>query len=256
MKMSATLVIQSHRVPLPCAWLQPCLDSVANWAQVKGYDYRFVDDQIFDLLEPGLAEKLQGQPVIASDLARLKSLQQGLAEGYACVVWCDADFLIFNTDEFILPETDFALGREVWVQPGEHGNLRPYVKVHNAFLMFRQGNHFLDFYADTAERLLRLNQGRMSPQFIGPKLLTALHNIAFCPVMETAGMLSPAVMHDLLAGAGEALDLFHRKSPAALAGANLSSSLTEREGLTDAHMESLIQLLLSSGSVVTAFNER
>jgi hypothetical protein len=247
MKMSTTLVIQSHRVPLPCAWLQPCLDSVANWARIKGYDYRFVDDQIFDLLEPQLADKLRGRAVIASDLARLKILQQGLAEGYACVIWCDADFLIFNTDDFVLPETDFALGREVWVQPGEQGKLRSYVKVHNAFMMFRQGNHFLDFYTDTAERLLRLNQGRMPPQFIGPKLLTALHNIATCPVMETAGMLSPAVMRDLLAGAGKAFDLFHRKSPVALAGANLSSSLTEREGLTDAQMKSLIQLLLSGG---------
>ncbi len=245
--MSATLVIQSHRVPLPYAWLQPCLDSVANWARVRGYDYRFVDDQIFDLIEHGLLEKTGTQRVIASDLARLKSLQQGLVEGYACVVWCDADFLIFKTDGFILPETDFALGREVWVQQGEQGRLRPYVKVHNAFLMFRQGNHFLDFYADTAERLLRLNQGRISPQFIGPKLLTALHNIVSCPVMETAGMLSPAVMRDLLAGEGEALDLFHRKSPVALAGANLSSSLTEREGLTETHMQSLIQLLLSRG---------
>ena len=248
--MSATLVIQSHRVPLPYAWLQPCLDSVANWARAWGYDYRFVDDQIFDLLEPGLAEKLHGQPVIASDLARLKCLQQGLAEGYACVVWCDADFLIFNADEFVLPEDDFALGREVWVQPADAGKFRSYVKVHNAFLMFRQGNHFLDFYADTAARLLRLNQGRMSPQFIGPKLLTALHNIACCPVMETAGMLSPAVMRDLLAGEGAALDLFHRKSPATLPGANLSSSLTEREGLTETHMQSLIQLLLSRGLTV------
>jgi hypothetical protein len=114
-------------------------------------------------------------------------------------------------------------------------------------MMFRQGNHFLDFYTDTAERLLRLNQGRMSPQFIGPKLLTALHNVAACPVMETAGMLSPAVMRDLLAGEGEAIDLFHRKSSAALAGANLSSSLTEREGLAGTHMESLIQLLLNRG---------
>jgi hypothetical protein len=245
--MSATLVIQSHRVPLPCGWLQLCLDSVASWAQVNDYDYRFVDDQIFDLLEPGLLEKIRAQPVIASDLARLKSLQQGLLEGYACVIWCDADFLIFKADDFILPEADFALGREVWIQAGESGKLRAYVKVHNAFLMFRQGNHFLDFYADTAERLLRLNQGRMSPQFIGPKLLTALHNIASCPVMETAGMLSPAVMHDLLAGEGRALDLFHRKSAVVPAAVNLSSSLTERASLTEAHMESLIQRLLSRG---------
>jgi hypothetical protein len=248
--MSAILVIQSHRVPLPCGWLQLCLDSVASWARGKGYDYRFIDDQIFDLLEPGLLEKTRAQPVIASDLARLKSLQQSLVEGYAGVIWCDADFLIFDADGFVLPEADFALGREVWVQPGEAGNLRAYVKVHNALLMFRQGNHFLDFYTDTAERLLGLNQGSMPPQFIGPKLLTALHNIAICPVMETAGMLSPAVMRDLLAGGGKALDLFHAKSPVVLAGANLSSSLTEREGLTEAHMKTLIQCLLSGRSCV------
>lgn len=249
MKMSATLVIQSHRVPLPCAWLQPCLDSVEAWARVQGYDYRFIDDRIFDLLEPELAGAIRGQSVIASDLARLKSLQQGLAEGYACVIWCDADFLIFKVDEFVLPEADFALGREVWVQPGEKGRPRAYVKVHNAFMMFRRGNHFLDFYTDTAERLLRLNQGGVPPQFIGPKLLTALHNIAICPVMETAGMLSPAVIRDLLAGEGEALELFRRKSPVAPAGANLSSSLTAREALADVHMNALIQLLLSRGSV-------
>ena len=245
--MPATLVIQSHRVPLPCGWLQLCLDSVANWARVKGYDYRFLDDQIFDQLEPDLLEKTRAQPVISSDLARLKSLQQGLAEGYACVIWCDADFLIFNADNFILPESDFALGREVWVQADEQGKLRTYVKVHNAFLMFRQDNHFLDFYADTAQRLLRLNQGRMSPQFIGPKLLTALHNIALCPVMETAGMLSPAVIRNLLAGGGKALDLFHDKSPVELTGANLSGSLTEREGISAAQMKALIQRLLTQG---------
>jgi hypothetical protein len=245
--MPATLVIQSHRLPLPCEWLQLCLDSVANWARAQGYDYRFLDDQIFDLLEPDLLEKIRAQPVIASDLARLKSLQQGLAEGYACVIWCDADFLIFNADGFILPEADFALGREVWVQAGEQGKLRAYIKVHNAFLMFRQGNHFLDFYTDTAQRLLHLNQGSMPPQFIGPKLLTALHNITLCPVMEIAGMLSPAVMRNLLAGGGEALDLFHQKSPVALAGANLSSSLTESEGISSAQMEALIQRLLTQG---------
>ena len=245
--MSTTLVIQSHRLPLPCGWLQPCLDSVASWAQVNGYDYRFVDDRIFDQLEPGLVEKTREQPVITSDLARLRSLQQGLGEGYNCVIWCDADFLIFKADEFILPETDFALGREVWVQPEESGRLRAYVKIHNAFMMFRQGNHLLDFYAATAERLLNLNQGRMPPQFIGPKLLTALHNIACFPVMEAAGMLSPTVMRDLLAGGGNALDLFHAKSTTRLAGANLSNSLTEREGISEVQMGALIQRLLTQG---------
>jgi hypothetical protein len=87
----------------------------------------------------------------------------------------------------------------------------------------------------------------MSPQFIGPKLLTALHNIARFPVMETAGMLSPAVMRDLIAGDGPALQLFRHKSRTAPAGANLSTSLTQREGFSTAEMENLIHRLLARG---------
>ncbi len=245
--MSAILVIQSHRDPLPFEWLRTCLESVAGWAHANRFDYRFIGDQIFDLLTPALLEKVSEQPVIASDLARLKGLQRGLAEGYDCVIWCDADFLIFDPEQFILPDSDFVLGREVWVQQDESGKLKSYTKVHNAFLMFRRGNHFLDFYSDTAERLLELNQGRMSPQYIGPKLLSALHNIAQCPVMEVAGMLSPLVMRDLIAGQGDALELFIEKSHRALAGANLSSSLTEREGFTEVEMETLIKQVMLKG---------
>jgi hypothetical protein len=245
--MTTTLVLQSHREPLPLPWLRRCLDSVAGWALTNGYDYRYLGDEIFDPLGPELRDRLGKQPVIASDLARLIGLQQGLVEGYDCVIWCDADFLIFDPARFALPPTRFALGREVWIQSDRGQRLRAFVKVHNAFLMFRSGDSFLDFYRDTAERLLRLNQGRMPPQFIGPKLLTALHNIVQCPVMESAAMLSPIVMRDRLAGQGAALDLFWKKSTLAPAGANLSSSLTERDGLGDADMNHLIDLLLEEG---------
>ena len=241
--MSQTLIIQSHRHPLPHSWLQACLDSVADWARANRYDYRYLGDEIFASLDQELLDKTRTQAVIASDLARLISLQQGLAEGYDCVVWCDADFLIFDPEHFVLPDSEYALGREVWVQRDAQQRLRAYVKVHNALLMFRRGNSFLDFYRATAERLLRLNQGSIPPQFIGPKWLTALHNIALCPVMESAAMLSPLVIRDCIAGQGDALHLFRKKSPVAPAGANLSSSLTEREGLTDADMNSLIEIL-------------
>ena len=245
--MPATLVIQSHRDPLPFEWLRLCLDSVTSWAQDNRFEIRFIGDELFDLVEPDLFEKIGAQTVIASDLARLKILQQGLVEGFDRVIWCDADFLIFDPAQFLLPDTDFAVGRELWVQRDNSAKLRTYKKVHNAFLMFRRGNHFLDFYCDAAERLLRLNQGRMAPQFIGPKLLTALHNIIQCPVMEAAGMLSPLVMRDLIEGQGAALSLLRQQSPSALAGVNLSSSLTEGEGFSEAEMEILIKQLMLKG---------
>jgi hypothetical protein len=248
--MPDTLILQSHREPLPHGWLRACIDSVHAWADERGFDYRWLGDELFAPLDASILEKTRAQPVIATDLARLRWLQRGLADGFRRVVWLDADFLVFDPAGFELPGEPYALGREVWVQPGKNGGFRSYAKVHNAFLMFCRGNAFLDFYADTAERLLRLNQGGMPPQFIGPKLLTALHNIARCPVMEAAGMLSPAVMCDLLAGGGGALELFREQSKLPPAGANLSGSLAEAEGFSEAEMSSLIRGLVREGQAV------
>jgi hypothetical protein len=245
--MSDTLVIQSHRQPLPLLWIRPCLDSVQNWAELNHFDYRFIGDDLFDSVPDELLHKTAQQRVVATDLGRLHALQNGLQQDYQTIIWCDADFLIFDPEQFILPESKFALGREVWIQQNSGKRLRAYRKVHNAFLLFRQGNSFLDFYADTAERLLRLNAGSMPPQFIGPKLLTALHNIAICPVLETAGMLSPLVIKDLLSGGGSALDLFRQKSTGPIYAANLSGSLVEREMIDDTDMFKLIEILGING---------
>ena len=157
--MKHTLVIQSHRTPLPFVWLQECIDSVQAWAADSGFDYQWLGDEIFESLAQELIEKTETQKVIASDLARLKAIQQALAKGYQRVIWCDADFLIFNTQKFILSETSFALGREVWIQEDKDRRLRAYIKVHNAFMVFCRGNHFLDYYTASAEQLLRAYSG-------------------------------------------------------------------------------------------------
>ena len=264
---SQTLVIQSHREPLPHAWLRPCIDSVKNWAKQQRYDYHFIGDEIFDTLPAWVLEKTQSQKVIATDLARLKCLQHFLIAGYQRVIWLDADFLIFAPGNFQLPEHDalpegYALGREVWVQPktteqepakNKALKFKAYKKVHNAFLLFDaqfgQRNSFLDFYSAHAERLLKQINGQMPPQFIGPKLLTALHNVVQCPVQENAGMLSPSVINDILAGGGPALTLFRDKSTQPLAGANLCSSLSSSDALPDRALEKVVAQLLTQGCI-------
>lgn len=243
--LSDTLVLQSHRLPLIYQWLQPCIDSVKSWCDVNNYEHRFIDDELFNPVSDELIEKFENQKVIITDLARLLWLQKYLKQGYETVIWCDADFLIFKPGEFLLIDESYALGREVWVQYDKKGQLRAYKKVHNAFMMFRQTNTFLDFYTETAERLLLLNEGNVPPQFIGPKLLTAFHNLAICPVMETAGMLSPMVMADMLAGAGDSLKLFEQESPVPVKAANLSSSIAQREGILETDMFELIGKLVS-----------
>ncbi len=249
MPANKTLVIQSHRKPLPYQWLTPCLKSVKQWAHQNKFEYLFIGDEIFDSIPEKLIQKTQNQKIIATDLARLHTLQYFLQLDYTTVVWCDADFLIFDPDNFHLPQSSYAVGREVWVQHDNREKLRAYRKVHNAFLMFQAGNSFLDFYIDTAERLLSMNTGSMPPQFIGPKLLTALHNIIQCPVLETAGMLSPFVMKDLIAGSGKSLQLFRDKSPMIIAAANLCSSLTSAHS-SEKDIEIIIHtLLLKKGTI-------
>jgi hypothetical protein len=218
------LVLQSHRRPLPWPWFEECLASVRRWARGQGFDYRFLDDALFAPLPEDIRRATRAQPVVASDLARLLVMQQALSDGYDTAVWLDADMLIVDPRRLLLPREAYAVGREVWVQPHGRG-YRAWVKVHNAFLMFRAGNALLPFYIDSAARLVRRHRGSMVPQLLGPKLLTALHNVVGFPVAEEAAMLSPAVQDDLLAGGGAALSLFQRRSRVAPAAVNLCASL-------------------------------
>lgn len=240
--MQATTVIQSHRSPLPYPWIERCIDSVRAWAASNGYRYHFIGDELFDLLPDVIRDRTVGRPVVASDLARVLVIKEALRQSER-VVWLDADFLIFNSKAFVLPDSAYAVGREVWVQQGRQSKLKLYKKVHNAFLMFHRENSFLDFYIDTAQRLLAQNEGNVPPQFIGPKLLTALHNVASLPVMERAGMLSPLVIKDVVNGGGEALTRFIEASPQPIAAANLCISSCERNEVSDEEMEQAIALL-------------
>ncbi len=248
--MAKTIVLQSHTQPLPADWLEICINSVEEWTALNGFDYEFYDDKLFEFIEPDLADKLSNQIVIATDLARLKVLQYSLTKGYDTVIWCDADFLIFAPQKFKLLDETYALGREIWIQNSNktetQNRLSCNIKVHNAFMMFRESNTFLDFYTEAAERLLKKNVGAMSPQFIGPKLLTAIHNIVQCPVTENAGMLSPLVIKDISVGVGPALDLYIQKSKQPTYAANLCSSLYFKQAVTQKEIETCISTLLNT----------
>jgi len=255
---SKTLVIQSQSQPLPFTWLQSCLESVIDWCKSQDYEYRFYGDELFEFVDPILVKKFSDQTVIVTDLARLLAIRESLNQDYDRVLWLDADVLIFSPEQFQLPEIwelpeGYMVGREVWVQASldTPPKLKAHVKVHNAFLLFDRGNSFLDFYIDQAERFLRQCSNDVPPQFIGPKLLTALHNVIQCPVMESAGMFSPEVIKDLLSGDERtgALELMHKRSSSPVAAANLCSSLVGEKGnrveLSHAQMKQLIAKLLA-----------
>jgi len=251
---SKTLIIQSQTQPLPFSWLGSCIDSVVSWCKSQDYEYRFYGDELFDFVDSVLIEKFAHQKVIITDLARLAAIKESLIRGYDRVLWLDSDFLIFAPEQFQLPALwnlpeGYMVGREVWVQAvaGKPLKWKAHVKVHNAFLLFDRGNSFLDFYTDQAERFIRQCSDKVPPQFIGPKLLTALHNVIQCPVMESAGMFSPGVIQDLISNGQDckALELMKKRSSVPVAGANLCSSLTEKLELSNQQMELVVKTLLA-----------
>ncbi len=246
-----TTVLQSYRLEDVSGWIEVSMASVRGWAEMRGVSYVFQGDDIFDLLPDWVREKTGARLVVASDLARLLSMRSLLDAGADRVIWCDADFLIFAPERFSPnSEEGFAFGREVWVD-NVAGRPKAWRKIHNAFMIFDRDNPFLDFYIDAALRLLKKVEGPMVPQFIGPKFLTAQHNMIGLPEVPEAGMISPAVAQDILKGGGPALSLMLERQESILYGANLSASFVEaegKEGLSEAEAERLIEALLASHS--------
>ena len=42
-----------------------------EWAALRGFDYHFLDDRFFDLVPPWYRNKVKGNILVTSDLARL-----------------------------------------------------------------------------------------------------------------------------------------------------------------------------------------
>lgn len=222
--------------------------SVRDWANDKGFGYRFEDDALFARLPEDIFEKLLGgerkHVVVATDLARLYWLREVLESGAETALWLDADIFVCDPVRFTLPGSLFAVGREVWVQQGSDHKLQSYKKVHNAYLLFRRDNPFLSYYLHAAEQIIRQHNGRhMVPQLIGPKLLTALHNVVQCPVAERAGMLSALVLRNVLEGGGDALRLFLQRSPECPAAVNLCGSSVQSGEVSADEMLAVIACL-------------
>ncbi|MBL6929578.1 MAG: hypothetical protein ISR44_10435 [Rhodospirillales bacterium] len=229
-----TVVYQSYRTTDVPAWIETCLTSVRQWAGAQGFEYRFFGDEFLQFVPSWYREKADGRIPIVTDLARLLTARGFLEEGFERTIWLDADVLVFDPDHFGISVTnEFAFGEEVWVQPSASGGLRAYRNVHNAICVFARDNAMLDFYIHACKSILRRLEGGAPPQIVGPKLLSALHNMIGFELIGEVGMLSPLSLRDVANGGGPALDMLREKQSAPLCALNLCSSLagTETDGV-------------------------
>ncbi|MDX1709811.1 MAG: hypothetical protein R3316_01580 [Rhodovibrionaceae bacterium] len=236
-----TLVLQATR-PDPPSVIRRCLDSVESWAATQGHAYRLLEDELFRPIPAWAWEKFGDHRVVLSDLARLLWMAELLDQGWSRVFWLDSDVFVFAPEEFALPEPESlaggcAFGREVWVQPDGRGGLTARRNVHNAASLFERDNAFLAFYIHACERILARHapERGMAPQILGPKFLSAQHNIVAFDLIEAVGMASPLTLSGLAgrpaadrAAGRDALTLLRAQLAAPMRAVNLCLSYLGR----------------------------
>jgi len=227
------------------------LQSVAAWAATRGYEYKFLDDALFERVPTWFRDKVGGNLLPMSDLARLKIARELLDDGFDRAIWLDADVLVFDPDGFeIAVETAYAFGREVWVRRGGGDTLLATEGLHNAVCVFCRDNDFLNFYIHASEEIVRGAPSEVLSHQIGPDFLNRLSDVIGPRVVPDVGLFSPLVITDIAGGGGRALTMHMDAFGHPVRAANLCLSFVGRESsgvtVTDAILNRAIDRLLGT----------
>ncbi|MGE5203613.1 MAG: hypothetical protein ACM3O6_16265 [Acidobacteriota bacterium] len=223
-----TVVVQSYRRENVPSWIGRSMASVESWARARGFDYRFVGDEIFDLV-PGWYRERAGHAVqLLTDLGRLVLARNLLAEGYGRAVWIDADVFVFAPERLELPrERDFYLCREVWLEfTGRTIEISE--RVNNCVCAFERGNGFLEFYIAACEQLVRDTPAPASPLVVGTQFLTHLDRVLRLPRIGNVGLFGAYLVRDVARGGGFFLNAFRQYFRAPIYAANLCASFRNK----------------------------
>ena len=138
---------------------------------------------------------------------------------YERVVWMDIDCLsllqklVLQTNRICLDTKDGSTAPKGW----------KIYKCVQRFFQFQRNNAFLDFYIETAHKMIqRVDKDHIAPQMIGPKLLTALHNVVQLPTQQWLKR-SPWLIQECADGGGPLLKQVRKALCKPLCG-NLCSS--------------------------------
>jgi hypothetical protein len=117
-----TIVYQSYRGNETPNWLETCMQTVKNWAELKDFDYQRVDN-FFDYVPDWYIDKSQGKINIIADLARLEIAKKFLNQGYDQTIWMDADVVVFDPDNLNIDTSEeYLVCREVWLDTADDKN--------------------------------------------------------------------------------------------------------------------------------------
>jgi len=255
-----TVVYQSFRTENVPSFISRCMDTVRHWAGLRGFDYRFIDDRMFDYAPDWYREKADNDKCLVSDLTRLELAREFLSGGYQRSVWVDADIVIFEPDGFTVEISEgFALCREIWVDRKSDW-FRPPVtaeNVNNSVSVFCSDNDFLDYYIDKCKSIVR-NTSILSPIEVGTKFLTSHHKDKPLKLIQDVGLFSPVVMNDIATGGRSYLRAYGRDFRTRIHAANLCNSFLGKKFMEIDMTEQLYDLVIdrlmeTRGEVVNRF---
>jgi hypothetical protein len=222
-----TVVYQSFRTSNVPAWITECMRTAREWAESRGFDYRFADDSFLELAPAWYREKCGPEICPVTDLARLVMARQLLDSGYDRTVWLDADILVFAPERMNVDVPGFGFGLETWTRVDAHGLLQFVRRVNNSVAVFTRGQPQLDFFIDAAQRLAS-SLPSVSRVAISTDFLSGLGKLLPLPLVGNVGIFSPVLMRDIASGEERILPTYAAQLPRPLAAANLCNSLEGR----------------------------
>lgn len=258
-----TIVYQSYCGDETPAWLEKCMQTVKDWAELKGFDYQR-EDNFFDYVPDWYIEKSQGKINVIADLARLEIAKKFLEQGYEKTIWMDADIVVFDPEKLTVDTTeDYLLCREVWLDTADNinfgeGPLLCIGKVTNSLVYFEQNNNFLDFYIYACKSIMKNQTGRLSRLAVSTKFLTNLAEIIELPLFPNMGLFSPILMHGLIAEEKSIIQLYVESLKSPVYAANLCLSFRNKsyKGImvTDEFFEQVIDKLIhTKGEMINRY---
>jgi hypothetical protein len=249
-----TLVVQSFRAHDVPSWIQACMQSVREWAGTHEFKYRFVGDEFFSCIPDWFREKTRGELTILSDLARLELIKTCLTEGFARVIWCDADIVVCCPELFNPPDIhSFGFSREIWSFRNDEGELCASTRVNNSICFFQQDSmRLLLDLIEQSKTIIALTQHISSNLIIGTLFLTQLHARKPLPLIQNTGLTSPTIINALICSDIKTIAQFRQWHQEPLYALNLCNFFRNRQVSDNIFSSITDQLLRTRGAIINS----
>jgi hypothetical protein len=257
----STIVYQSYRTSAVPLWIARSLATVRRWAESRGHAYTLIDDALFERVPPWFRDKVAGDKVIMSDLARLVCAKE-LLQQHDRAIWVDADVVVFDPDGLTLAvEAPFAFCREAWLSRSAEGQLSCSTRVNNMVAVFARQSPILDFYIHACETIVREATGPVARLDIGTRFLTVLQHACPLPLLSEVALLSPVLLDAIARGEERLVKLYMERLGVPVRAANLCASFRGQrvDGVTvdDRLFATVVDRLVSSrGEALNRFAPR